>query len=82
MTRSFHFDKMNFRGDTVATRQGREFERGKGRMAPTGKSRLLLLRLSTEDQASGARPAPGGEVAVFGVVKISCQISPRAASIE
>ena len=32
---------MNFRGDTVATRQGREFERGKGRMAPTGKRRLL-----------------------------------------
>ena len=31
---------MNFRGDTVATRQGREFERGKGRMAPTGKRRL------------------------------------------
>lgn len=31
----------NFRGDTVATRQGREFEQGKGRMAPTGKRRLL-----------------------------------------
>lgn len=31
-------------------------------------------------RASGARPPPGGEVAVFGVVKISCQISPRAAS--
>lgn len=32
---------MNFRGDTVATRHGREFEQGKGRMAPTGKRRLL-----------------------------------------
>ena len=27
-----------------------------------------------------ARPASGGEVAVFGVVKISCKISPREAS--
>ena len=73
---------MNFRGDTVATRQGREFEQGKGRMAPTGKSRLLLLRLSTEDQASGARSASDGEAAVFGVVKISCKIPPLAANIE
>jgi len=35
---------MNFRGDTVATRQGREFEQGKGRMASKGKRRLQALR--------------------------------------
>ena len=29
-------DKMNFRGDTVATRRGREFERDKGRMETGG----------------------------------------------
>ena len=67
-------------GDTVATRPGRESERDKDRMAPTGKRRLLLLRLPAEAQASGARPAPGGKAAVFGVVKISCKIPPREAS--
>ncbi len=35
---------MNFRGDTVATRRGREFEREEGRMAPTGKRRLPAIK--------------------------------------
>ena len=36
---------MNFRGDTVATRQGRESEREEGRMAPKGNRRLQAIRL-------------------------------------
>ena len=33
----------NFRGDTVATCQGREYEREEGRMASKGKRRLPAL---------------------------------------
>ena len=38
---------MNFRGDTVATRQGREFERGKGRMV-MAQADEAVLRHSSE----------------------------------
>ena len=36
------------------------------------------MGVRAEGQASGARPAPGGEVAVFGIVKMACQISPQS----
>ena len=73
-----------FRARTRARRGEARSRRGRSPRPTSSLPRATgqLLRLSTEDKASGVRSAPGGQVAVFGVVKISRKISPRAANIE
>ena len=60
-----------FRARTCARRGEARSRRGRSprRTSSLPREAEQLLRLSTEGQESGARPSPGGKVAVFRVVK-------------